>query len=225
MHYLKFLASLHEILRPRVYFEIGIRKGASFTLSSARSIGVDLGYDIQFPLPPDHVLFRQKSDDFFAGPQMEQALGGARVDLAFIDGWHNFEFALRDFLNLERYCHPSSVVVFDDVRPRNEDEAVRNPHGRAWTGDVWKVAPCLEKYRPDLRITYVGTIPTGLLMIERLDPASRVLGEAYGAIEAEYLAADHPLMPPQEMRDRFVKPALTLAALTARTRAQAETDQ
>jgi hypothetical protein len=216
MHYLQFLKSLHTALTPRTYLEIGIRKGASFTLSQARSIGIDPAYAVEFPLPADHVLFRAKSDDVFAGAEIGQALGAARVDLAFIDGWHNFEFALRDFMNTEALCHPGSVIVFDDVRPRNETEAVRKPHGGAWTGDVWKIIPCLAAWRPDLRLTCVGTLPTGLLMVEALDPASPVLRRDYARIEAEFLAPGFPLMPDATTLGLFVPPAQALADLRAR---------
>ena len=43
----------------------------------------------------------------------------AAVRLAFIDGMHLFEFALRDFINTERHCSPKAVIVFDDILPRN----------------------------------------------------------------------------------------------------------
>ena len=47
------------------------------------------------------------SDDFFASHDLAQVLGGRPVDLAYIDGMHQFEFALRDFMNLERYVGPA----------------------------------------------------------------------------------------------------------------------
>jgi len=216
MHYLEFIRNLHVLLEPKTYFEIGVRNGASITLSGCKSIGVDPAYDIKNPLPADTQLFRQKSDDFFATDALEKALGPDKIDLAFIDGWHNFEFALRDFLNTEQHCGGRSVIVVDDVRPRNEDEAVRIPHGRAWTGDVWKVSPCLQKYRPDLRLTHIGTIPTGLLMIEALDPLSRKLRNSMAEIESVYLDPDYPLMPPADFLARFVTPAKALADLIAR---------
>jgi hypothetical protein len=214
MHYLKFLKALHEMLNPAVYFEIGIRRGASLTLARKMAIGVDPSYQIEHALSEDNHLFRQTSDDFFAGAKLRDLLGANRhVDLAFIDGWHNFEFALRDFMNTERHSQQSTVFVFDDVKPRTELEAVRVPHGGAWTGDIWKVGECLRKYRPDLNLMFVGTQPTGLLVVQNPNPKSEVLTNSYEAIEAEFLRESFPLMPSKAYLDAFISPSLALDAL------------
>lgn len=216
MHYLKFLEALHEIINPSVYFEIGIRRGASLALARKMAIGVDPSYQIEHQLTEDNHLFRQKSDDFFSASTLRDLLGAKRnIDLAFIDGWHNFEFALRDFMHTERHSLKGSVIVFDDVRPRTELEAVRVPHGGAWTGDIWKVGVCLKKYRPDLHLTFVGTQPTGLLMVRNLNPKSKVLLDSYDAIESEFLDEAYPLMPPKDYLDAFVLPSEALEGLKA----------
>jgi predicted O-methyltransferase YrrM len=38
-----------------------------------------------------------------------------RVDFAFIDGWHTFDFALVDFFFIDRVLNVGGVVVFDDA--------------------------------------------------------------------------------------------------------------
>jgi hypothetical protein len=40
---------------------------------------------------------------------------GQRVDFAFIDGWHTFDFALVDFFFIDRISSVGGVVVFDDA--------------------------------------------------------------------------------------------------------------
>ena len=72
------------------------------------------------------------------------------MDLAFIDGMHLAEYALRDYLAVERFTHPASVVVFDDMLPRTVAEAARHRHTAAWTGDVYKAVQALRDHRPDL---------------------------------------------------------------------------
>ena len=50
-------------------------------------------------------LFPQTSDEFFARNDVGAELGGLPVDLAFIDGMHHFEFALRDCRFGKRRAH------------------------------------------------------------------------------------------------------------------------
>ena len=79
-------------------------------------------------------LFRTTSDEYFARPDPLAPLGGLPFDLAFIDGLHLFEFALRDFINAERGSRPGAVILFDDILPRKVVEASRGPaaaHGPA----------------------------------------------------------------------------------------------
>jgi len=40
---------------------------------------------------------------------------GQRIDFAFIDGWHTFDFALVDFFFIDRMLNVGGVVVFDDA--------------------------------------------------------------------------------------------------------------
>jgi hypothetical protein len=107
-------------------------------------------------------IFTMTSDEFFRDCFMAIP---EQIDLAFIDGSHLFEDALRDFINIERYCGPNSVVVFDDVLPYNQAIAERIQPAGDWTGDVWKIWSILEDYRPDLGIYAVDTFPTGTLVV------------------------------------------------------------
>ena len=81
-------------------------------------------------LDGDIALIRTTSDEYFARPDPLAVTGGRRLDLVFIDGLHLFEFALRDLINTERHCSPTSVIIFDDVLPRTVDEAARVRHTR-----------------------------------------------------------------------------------------------
>lgn len=86
------------------------------------------------------------------------------IDFAFIDGMHLFEYVLRDFMNVVKYTHENSVIVFDDVLPRNQEEANRVQCPGDWTGDVWKIYNILGVYRPDYKLRLVDTQPTGVLV-------------------------------------------------------------
>ncbi|MEJ0070611.1 MAG: class I SAM-dependent methyltransferase [Pseudomonadota bacterium] len=106
-------------------------------------------------------------------------------DLAFIDGLHLFEQVLRDFINVERHCSPNAVVAFHDTLPVSAAAAGREEVPGLWCGDVWRILPCLRKWRPDLGLATIPTGPSGLTVATRLDPASRVLDAHYDAIVDE----------------------------------------
>ncbi|TGP16535.1 class I SAM-dependent methyltransferase, partial [Mesorhizobium sp. M1D.F.Ca.ET.231.01.1.1] len=72
------------------------------------------------------------------------SLVGGPVDLAFIDGMHNAEFALRDFINCERVSHAQGVIVIDDVLPRDIAHASRERNTQVWTGDIYSLVPILR---------------------------------------------------------------------------------
>lgn len=205
-YYRKFLAQVHQRLRPRNYLEIGIRNGGSLALSRCRSVAIDPAYSITAELNAPVSLFRTSSDEYFARPDPLQPTGGEPFDLAFIDGLHVFEFALRDFINAERHSSNRGMIIFDDVLPRTVDEAARIRHTTAWTGDVYSMLGVIEKYRPELSVITVGTQPTGLLMITGLDPQSTVLTDHYAEILLEFRHAD-PQPVPEYLLDRLAIPA------------------
>src|SRR6266545_3437447 len=110
--------------------EIGVQKGKSLALSRVPSIGVGPEFMINRALRCDLHLVRSTSDDFFAHrdpirhlrsgrnplrnlargrPMLDHFRGGTRLDLAFVDGMHLFEYALRDFMNVERFADWWSV--------------------------------------------------------------------------------------------------------------------
>jgi len=196
MDYLPFLETVHGLLRPERYLEIGVRNGNSLALARCRTVGIDPAYGINTEINCDVALFRTTSDEYFTRPEPLAPTGGRAFDLAFIDGMHLFEFALRDFIYAERYSTPHSVIVFDDVLPRSVDEAARVRHTIAWTGDVYSVLAVLAKYRPELTVVPVGTLPTGLLVVFGLDPAYTVLADNYDQIMAEFRHADPQPVPP-----------------------------
>lgn len=194
MRYLEVLGALHDRIQPRTYLEIGVETGKSLALSRCRSIGVDPDFAVVHELRGEVSLERTTSDEFFARPDATAWLGRP-VDLGFIDGMHNFEFALRDFINLEKHCTWSSVIVFDDMLPRSVAEAARNRHTSGWAGDVFRIMQVLRKYRPDLEVILVNTRPTGLLLVLGLDPTSTVLKDNYEEILAETIKEDPQPVP------------------------------
>lgn len=183
-HYLRLLNRIQLYLLPRTYVEIGVWRGKSLALAlpGTRSIGIDPAAEIVYPVDRSAKIFSMKSDDFFASRDLIRELGGLPVDLAFIDGLHLFEFALRDFINLEKRCTPQSIILVHDCYPIDAHSAERARTTSKWSGDVWKLIVCLQELRPDLHLATVDVPPTGLGIISNLDPASTVLAERYDGI-------------------------------------------
>ena len=199
----ELLAGLHERLAPRTYLEVGVNTGASLALARCPSIGVDPAFKIDKELHCDVRLFRMPSDDFFAAEGTVEHFAGVPVDLAFIDGMHLSDYALRDFINAEPLMARTGVVVVDDVLPRNPLEAARNRKTNAWAGDIYKVIEVLLRRREDLVVLLVNTAPTGTAVIVGVDPASQVLSAAYDE-ETPFLLKDDPQQPPDEFMDRSI---------------------
>ena len=150
MFYLDFLRALHDRLSPRTYLEIGVAQGHSLGLARCRSIGIDPAFQVDQELVAPVSLLRSTSDEYFARLEAEGTppFGGLPIDFAYIDGMHLLEYALRDFIGVEQYSARSSVVAFDDVLPRNVEEAARDRHVMPWTGDVFRIPLVLTEH-PD----------------------------------------------------------------------------
>lgn len=188
MDYLSFLEILHRRLEPEWYLEIGTQTGKSLRLSCAASVSVDPNYVLRHEImqnKPALHCFQETSDAFFEAGRLKQL--GARIDLAFLDGMHLFEYLLRDFIGTEKHCAPASVVLLHDCLPYNLEMAQRERVTSSWCGDVWKMVPILQKYRPDLILDVVDAAPTGLVVVSNLDPQNTVLADNYDAILEEYL--------------------------------------
>jgi len=189
--YQKVLGILHAIRRPNTYLEIGTATGQTLAIAKCASIAIDphfrLARDVRLGKPACH-LFETTSDDFFA-TQDPRAVLGAPIDLAFIDGMHRCEFALRDFMNVERFCRRNSMIVLHDCLPVDSHMARREPrdrtfaarayHRSAWAGDTWKLVWILRRYRPDLRIYSFDAPPSGLVVVTGLRPDSTTLRTRY----------------------------------------------
>lgn len=124
------------------------------------------------------MLFQMTSDRFFE-QYSPLTLANRPIDLSFIDGLHEFETTLRDFINVERNCRQNSVIALHDCVPFNGKVASRTETDGAWTGDVWKIVPILREYRPDIDVFVFDAAKTGLVLCTNLDPKSRALEAHY----------------------------------------------
>jgi len=195
--YLDFFSILNKQLMPRTYFEIGTANGESMLRFKCDTICVDPHFQIDQNVLDGRrraFFFQMRSSEFFSHYDLRAFLP-AGPDIVFQDGLHHFEALLQDFINTERFCHGKSLMILHDCLPLNERMAERayrvdeteNPLTRGhWTGDVWRIIPILQKFRPDLRIFFVDCPPTGLVLCSNLDPYSTVLADHYDQIVREF---------------------------------------
>lgn len=174
------LQKIHMLLQPSNYLEIGVQTGKSLALASCPSIAVEPMPQIRMALDPSAQVVRTTSDDFFKS-HADQMIK-APLDFVFIDGMHLFEYALRDFINTEKYSDAHTVVVIDDIFPLHPAQAERDRRTRAWTGDVWKLLVTLQQHRPDLKLLMLDAFPTGLLCISGLNKYDHTLQVLYEEI-------------------------------------------
>ncbi|HYP65950.1 MAG TPA: class I SAM-dependent methyltransferase [Steroidobacteraceae bacterium] len=165
-HYTEVLRRAHEAIQPAVYIEIGIDEGSTLRLAhpGTQVIGIDPCPKLTAPAGANTKIFRMTSDEYFATNSSPLA------QMAFIDGMHQFEYALRDFQNLEHTMHPRGTLFVHDVVPLDERTATRERKTAFWSGDVWRFLLILRDHRPDLRVEVLNCPPTGLARITNLNP-------------------------------------------------------
>jgi len=197
LSHLEFLSVLHKWLVPRTYLEVGTETGQSLLRVKCDALCIDPNFKVTgnvFSGRRRAFFFQMTSREFFRHYDLHTFFPGG-IDIAFQDGMHHFEELLQDFINTERFCHPNSLMVLHDCLPLNERMAERSyrlneteePGIRDyWTGDVWRIIPILQKFRPELRIFFVDCPPTGLVLCSNLNPYSTVLSESYDQIVAQF---------------------------------------
>lgn len=206
MEHYELLHQAHRLLHPRRYLEIGISTGKSLALAGRNTavIGIDpetACNDKLFFHSPETVpsLHKLGSDEFFMQGCYEREWGNLPFDIAFIDGLHLFEQALKDFMNLEKRSMDTSIIFIHDCLPVNLAGAERERRTMVWTGDVWKVIACLKAVRPDLEIVTFPVRPSGLTMVRRLDRNSTVLQDCFNQLVERFMSERLP----QAMAERL----------------------
>ena len=178
--YLQVLATIHAAFQPTAYLEIGVRHGHSLALAKCPAIGIDPSPDLTISLPASTQIEVMSSDAFFRSEDRRRAASAA--DLIFIDGLHHFEYVLRDFMNVERIAPQGALIIIDDVLPNHPAQADRTRRTQVWTGDVWKMEACLNRWRPDLFTCRLDTSPSGMLLVGGIDPTNFILWQNYNSI-------------------------------------------
>ncbi|MEM6904346.1 MAG: class I SAM-dependent methyltransferase [Pseudomonadota bacterium] len=190
MAYDAFFAALHGEIYLDWYLEIGCRRGRSVAAVASKTIVVDPYFRIESNVigaKPQFIAQQMESDAFFASGFLEN--NRIALSFSFIDGMHLIEYALRDFINLERHSAPGGAIAIHDCCPFSHAMTIRDlsQHKKGpWTGDVWKIIPILARWRPDLAVEVLDCAKTGLVIVHGLNPEDGVLDREFDAIMAEF---------------------------------------
>ena len=160
----------------------------SLAMPPTLAIGVDPQPKLTCALKTETHIFVETSDAFFERRGLDLLLAGRPLSIGFIDGLHLYEQALRDFINLERYCGRQSVILLHDTVPLDEATQSRETNTKFHTGDVWRVVLCLKHYRPNLDVFTIAAPWTGLTVVTGLNSASRILADCYEEAVARFIA-------------------------------------
>jgi tetratricopeptide (TPR) repeat protein len=186
--YRQVLERMHAWLKPNNYVEIGVETGASMALAQYPTIAIGIDPTPRLATSPKTIckIFPLTSDDYFARRDLCQDIEAENLDLAFIDGQHLFEQALRDFINLERFSGRRTVILIHDCLALDALTSSRDRKTRFWSGDVWKLVLILRELRPDLSVFTIATPPSGLCVVSELDRHSTALADNFEAIVGKY---------------------------------------
>ncbi len=197
-----------------LYLEIGVRDGATFrSVRCRRKVAVDpTRTETMRIIRPGESFFEETSDHFFE-TSVRHALADEPIDVALIDGLHQFEQVLRDVLNCAQWIRPDGVIVLDDCNPSSAERGQSSPTGGPWNGDVWKAIALIRRTQPQWNCITVDT-DEGIGMIWGFEAGVATISESdmSWARDLKYQDLD---------RDRSMiglTPALTKSELSRRAR-------
>jgi len=166
MDRLKVIQTLMQQKGLRNYLEIGVFSGhILFRVKSTFKIAIDpdfrfdvlrkIGKTIINPFNLFNHYFKKTSDDFFE-QDAAKVIGEKKIEIALIDGMHEYAYVQSDVENVIRYLDNEGVIVLHDCNPIKEESAVSFAEWQArgqkgvWNGDVWKTILNVRSLRPDL---------------------------------------------------------------------------
>ena len=171
------------------YLEIGVFNGhVFFRIKSTFKIAVDpefkfdalrkIGKTIINPYNLFNKYYLETSDDFFT--QDAPALFTKnKIDVALVDGMHEYAYELRDVENILNYLSDDGVIIMHDCNPATKEAARTYEKWKAmgstgqWNGDVWKAIVHLRSLRKDINV-FVLDCDYGLGIITKRKPENNL---------------------------------------------------
>jgi len=171
------------------YLEIGVFNGhVLFRIKSTFKIAVDpeftfdavrkIGKTFINPYNLFNKYFSKTSDDFFK-EDAQDIFAQKKVEIALVDGMHEYEYALRDVENILHYLDEGGVIIMHDCNPVTREAARSYKEWEAagksgqWNGDVWKTIVHLRTFRKDIDV-FVLDCDHGLGIITKRKPENNL---------------------------------------------------
>jgi len=176
-------------IKGKTYLEIGVNKGTTFEKIEVKNkIGVDpiipAAERVKNILNKNIKYFQKTSNEFFSSKDKE-IFKNNKIDVAFIDGLHEYKQVIRDVESCLDNLNERGVLVLHDCNPLSKCNAICGPTLKEaqinaknlgfsqgtgpWLGDVWKAIAHLRSKRDDLNI-FVLDCDSGLGIITKGTP-------------------------------------------------------
>lgn len=185
----------------RSYLEIGVENGRIFFRVQSRfkvavdpkfifDVGRKAGKTLLNPYNLYNQYFEKTSDDFFE-QDAQRVFANNRLQLALVDGMHEYQFALRDVENTLRYLSDDGVVIMHDCNPQSAQAAGRFEDWKegVWNGDVWRTVIHLRSQRPDLTV-FVLDCDHGLGIVTKRKPTDDAARPEFSPAQIQALTYD-----------------------------------
>lgn len=144
--YVHFMVEICNLLTPRVYCELGIRK--CYTINTIANfcelaIGVDTNEEAGKSICGSNIqFFNMKTSDFAV------TYGGPKIDLLFIDADHSAVAVMNDVAMMTQHLKPfTSLVLMHDTHPVKEELITPG-----YCGDAWRAAKYMHQNNEDWEV-------------------------------------------------------------------------
>jgi predicted O-methyltransferase YrrM len=157
-----FIDSLAKTLAPRVYVEIGIYEGETFSRVQAdHKIAVDISQSSLSFVKDGQGIVKIHGDSSSLRNYLEA--NSKSIDLAFIDADHLQESVIEDFKNIEPFMETRGLILLHDTYPGTEEFS--SPR---YCGDCFLAVPKLRKIFPHWNFVTLPIHP-GLTIASRTE--------------------------------------------------------
>ena len=180
---------IQELLKPRTYLEIGTHNGGSLATvmqydSPCHFFGVDTWdcggpnkrlyqgslegmeltrRNIENHNPHDHPVSLIRGNSMDDRTFVEVQKNCPCVDFLFIDGGHDYDNVMNDFLRFSPLVSPGGVIVFDDyLYLEKEDFNHLTPEEKKRKGQVRQAVDDIVKKLAPAAYNVIGTLPNQL---------------------------------------------------------------